>query len=75
MKHLIQSCKGVGNCLEHCPCDCHTAELRGGVTQALAERERILGIIEEEYKKHDEEKLCDCRATSAIDDILTRIKI
>lgn len=51
------------------------AELKGGVIQALAERERILGIIEEEYKKHDEEKLCDCRATSAIDDILTRIKI
>jgi len=23
MKHLIQSCKGVDNCLEYCPCDCH----------------------------------------------------
>ncbi len=23
MKHLIQSCKGKDNCLEHCPCDCH----------------------------------------------------
>jgi hypothetical protein len=51
------------------------AELNGGITQALAERERIIGIVEEEYKKHDEEKLCDCSATSAVDDILTRIKI
>lgn len=55
--------------------DIEHAKLEGGITQALAERERILGIVEEEYKKHDEEKLCDCRAISAIDDIINRIKI